>query len=68
MDLMDLPLTTFVYDFGIELLRFLGSERYTRAHLLLPPRLMFQQTINQNAELEQLEDMNVSRQIDAFAR
>ena len=65
---MDLPLTTFVYDFGIELLRFLGSEQYTRAHLLLPPCLMSQQSINQNAELEQLEDMNVSRQIDAFAQ
>ena len=33
---MGLPLQDFVFDVGVELLQYLSSARYARAHLLLP--------------------------------
>jgi hypothetical protein len=33
---MGLPLRDFVFDLGVELLRYLSSARYARAHLLVP--------------------------------
>jgi hypothetical protein len=65
---IDLPLTSFVYNFGIELLRYLGSERFSRAQLFVPCHRISHVAAGQNTELERIEDMSISRQIDSFAR